>query len=46
VLRNSSGTLAAAENALQQVETGEREVKLIRDELFSILLANAVTAKR
>jgi chemotaxis protein histidine kinase CheA len=38
--------LAAAVEALQRGESGEREVQFIRDELFSVLLVNAVTVKR
>ncbi len=46
VLRGCTRALAAAVEALHRGETGEREVQCIRNELFSILLVNAVTVKR
>ncbi len=46
LLRSCTRSLMAAMSALQCGETGEREVQCVRDELFSILLVNAVTVKR
>lgn len=38
--------LATAVSAVQRGESGEREVQFVRDQLFSVLLVNAVTVKR
>lgn len=46
VLRGCTRSLAAAVEALHRGETGEREVQCVRNELFSILLVNAVTVRR
>ncbi|MBC8088359.1 MAG: hypothetical protein H7Z40_13910 [Phycisphaerae bacterium] len=46
VLRACTQALAEAVKAVQEGESGEREVHSVRDQLFSILLESAVTVKR
>ena len=46
LLRGCTRSLMAAVDAVQRGESGEREVQCVRDELFSVLLVNAVTVKR
>ncbi len=46
LLRGCTRSLSAAVEALERGETGEREVQCIRDQLYSVLLVNAVTVKR
>ena len=46
LLRSCTQALATAVKAVQQGESGEREVQGVRDQLFSMLLVNAVTVKR
>ena len=46
LLRGCTHSLSAAMTAVQRGESGEREVQCVRDELFSVLLVNAVTVKR
>ena len=46
LLRSCTQSLAAAVSAVQEGESGEHEVKCAHDQLFSILLVNAVTVKR
>ncbi|MFM9960765.1 MAG: hypothetical protein ACKV2Q_06020 [Planctomycetaceae bacterium] len=46
LLRGCTQALAAAVKAVENGESGEREISPIRDQLFSVLLVNAVTVKR
>ena len=46
LMQRCTHALTLAIGALQRGETGEPEVQWVRDELFSVLLVNAVTVKR
>ncbi len=46
LLRGCTHSLSAAVMAVQRGESGEREVQCVRDDLYSVLLVNAVTVKR
>ena len=45
LLRSCTRALLAAVDALQRGESGVREIQCVRNELFSVLLVNAVTVK-
>ncbi len=46
LLRACTQAMSAAVKAVEEGESGEREVQCVRDQLFSILLVSAVTVKR